>query len=316
LQKEKLRILKRTLGSSYRSGDELLFACPKCKHHKKKLSVNMELDKFKCWVCEYAGRSVRALIRSYGNSRLLNEWDALGESAIDLCSFENIFEDKTQAEENEKVSLPLEFETLTGKTSSTASPAKKYLFDRGLTQRDIVQWKIGYCTHGDFENRVVVPSFSIDGDLNYFIARSYNGNWKKYMNPPVSRDIIFNELMIDWKSDIIIVEGVFDAIIAGTNSIPLLGSQLRENSKLFQQIISHGSKVFFALDPDVEKKSAKMIKKMLTYGVEVAKIEIKPYSDVGEMSKEEFQKRKETASSLSTSFRDYFSYLLGHTVKI
>ena len=59
-----------------------------------------------------------------------------------------------------------------------------------------------------------------------------------------------------------------------------------------------------------------MIKKLLTYGVEVVKIEIKPYSDVGEMSKEEFQRRKEAATPLSTSFGDYFSYLLGHTVKI
>ena len=74
--------------------------------------------------------------------------------------------------------------------------------------------------------------------------------------------------------------------------------------------------MFLALDPDVEKKSAKMIKKMLTYGVEVAKIEIKPYSDVGEMTKEEFQRRKGAAKTLSTSFGDYFSYLLGHTVKI
>ena len=315
MQKEKRRILKRTLGSSYKSGDEILFTCPKCKHHKKKLSVNIELDKFKCWVCEYAGRSVRSLIRSYGNSQLLNEWDALGDAPVDICSFDNLFDTKVE-EIGEKVCLPVEFETLTGKTTSTASPAKKYLFDRGITQQDIVRWKIGYCPYGEFEGRVLVPSFSFEGELNYFVARSYNGNWKKYMNPPVSRDIIFNELMVEWDSDIVVVEGVFDAIIAGSNSIPLLGSQLREQSKLFQKIINHGSRVFLALDPDVEKKSAKMIKKLLTYGVEVAKIEIKPYSDVGEMTKEEFQRRKGAAKTLSTSFGDYFSYLLGHTVKI
>ena len=315
MQKEKRRILKRTLGSSYKSGDEILFACPKCKHHKKKLSVNIELDKFKCWVCEYAGRSVRSLIRSYGNSQLLNEWDALGDAPVDICSFDNLFDTKME-EVGEKVCLPVEFETLTGKTTSTASPAKKYLFDRGITQQDIVRWKIGYCPYGEFEGRVLVPSFSFEGELNYFVARSYNGNWKKYMNPPVSRDIVFNELMVEWDSDIVVVEGVFDAIIAGSNSIPLLGSQLREQSKLFQKIINHGSRVLLALDPDVEKKSAKMIKKMLTYGVEVAKIEIKPYSDVGEMTKEEFQRRKGAAKTLSTSFGDYFSYLLGHTVKI
>ena len=57
---------------------------------------------------------------------------------------------------------------------------------------------------------------------------------RKYLNPPADRDIIFNELYIDWDSDIILVEGAFDAIKAGPNSIPLLGSTLREESSLFQ----------------------------------------------------------------------------------
>jgi DNA primase len=212
--------------------------------------------------------------------------------------------------------LPPEFESLTGPTTLVTSPIKRYLLDRGVTQQDIVQWKMGYCATGDYEGRVIIPSFSVDGVLNYFVARSYNGNWKKYMNPPVSRNIIFNELMVDWGSPVVLVEGVFDAIIAGTNAVPLLGSELREDSNLFQRIAEKRSKVFLALDPDVEKKSFKIIKKMLTYGAELAKIEVRPYSDVGEMSKKEFQKRKQAATSVSKSFGDYFSYLLGHTVKI
>ena len=51
------------------------------------------------------------------------------------------------------------------------------------------------------------------------------------------KNIIFNELYVDWDSDLVITEGIFDAIKAGPNSIPLLGSTVRENSKLFQKII-------------------------------------------------------------------------------
>ena len=136
------------------------------------------------------------------------------------------------------------------------------------------------------------------------------------MNPPASRNIIFNNLMVDWDSDIILVEGVFDAIRAGQNAIPLLGSQLSENSKLFQEIVRHGPKVYLALDPDAEKKSAKLIKKMLTYGIELYKIEIVPYSDLGEMPKDELITRKEQAKPVSSSFGDFFRYLLERTVKI
>jgi DNA primase len=117
--------------------------------------------------------------------------------------------------------------------------------------------------------------------------------------------------MIDWDSDIILVEGVFDAIKAGLNAIPLLGSQLNEHSKLFQKIVKHSPKVYLALDHDAEKKSTNLIKKLLTYGVELYKVGIMPYSDVGEMSRSEFLARKEQAQPVG----DFFRYFLEQAVK-
>ena len=46
---------------------------------------------------------------------------------------------------------------------------------------------------------------------------------------------MFNEFYVDW-DEVVLVEGV-DAIIAGFNAILILGSTLRENSRLFQQIV-------------------------------------------------------------------------------
>jgi len=315
LEGKKLKILKKVLGSHYKSGEETLFFCPKCKHHKKKLSVNVDADKFKCWICEYAGHSLRRVLRDYGDIRTLYEWDGL-TSRVDINSFEDLFKESAE-EEEQRIFLPDEFRTLTGKKPSLSSlPARKYLLNRGIAHKDILAWKIGHCISGQYEGRIIIPSFSIDGALNYFVARSYNNNWKKYMNPPASRNIIFNNLMVDWDLDIILVEGVFDAIKAGQNAIPLLGSQLNENSKLFQEIVRHSPRVYLALDSDAEKKSAKLIKKMLTYGIELYKIEVVPYSDLGEMPKDEFLKRKEQAKPVSSSFGDFFRYLLERTVKI
>lgn len=315
MQTRKLKLLKKALGSHYASGNECLFYCPKCKHHKQKLSVNIEADKFKCWVCDYSGRSIRRLVRSYADYRTLSEWDEL-TNHTDITSFDNLFKEQEEQAQIE-VNLPEEFRSLVSKDLPLCTlPVRKYLTERGVTAKDILQWKIGYCVSGEYAGRVVIPSFSDDGSLNYFVARSYNGNWKKYMNPPASRNIVFNDLMVDWQSDITIVEGAFDAIKAGTNAIPLLGSQLNENSKLFQKIVKYNPKVYLALDPDAEKKSARMIKKMLTYGVDLYKVEITPYSDVGEMSKDEFQRRKAEAHPVSSSFGDFFQYLLERTVKI
>jgi len=111
--------------------------------------------------------------------------------------------------------------------------------------------------------------------------------------------MIFNHLYVDWDSDLIIVEGVFDALVSGPNTVPILGSSLREGSQLFQEIVRNDTPVFLALDPDAEKKAMRLIKKLLEYDVEVYKIDIAPFNDVGEMSKDIFEQRKKDAARMS-----------------
>ena len=189
--------------------------------------------------------------------------------------------------------------------------ARNYLRSRGLTKKDIVRWKIGYCDSGKYAGHVVVPSFGLSGYCNYFVARSCTGSWRKYLNPSVSRNIIFNHLYLDFDTDLVIVEGVFDAIVAGPNSVPLLGSTLREASALFQEIVKNDTPIYIALDSDAEKKSNKLIKDLLQYGIEISIIDINPYSDVGEMSKEEFEKRKSAAKVINSEY-----YLLNKILSI
>lgn len=296
----KKQILKKVLGSHYHSGDEILFYCPKCKHHKKKLSVNLDKNKFKCWVCDYRGNSVRRLVKRHGSFLDQQEW-AKYDATVEIASFEDIFSTEQEIEEQfeQVINLPDEYKTLCSSRLSLASkPILKFLYDRGLTKQDILKWKIGYCPSGEYKERVVVPSFNEDGDVNYFIARTYGRDWMKYKNPPASRDIIFNELYVDFDDDLVIVEGVFDAIVAG-NAVPILGSSLKEDSKLLKKVVEHDTPVYIALDPDVETKAMRLIKKMLTLDIEVYKIDIKPYADVGEMTKKQFNIRKQEAQLMT-----------------
>ena len=305
---KKLKILKNVLGDHYRSGTELLFACPKCQHHKNKLSVNIEKDKFKCWVCDYHGRSIRRMVRYYGTHVQLSEWLGLMDQ-VELTSFEEELFAEEVPEVEEVISLPDSFVSLTSPGAlSSHSAAGRFLKSRGLNYEDVIRWKIGLCTEGEFAGRVIIPSFNDDGRCNYFVARAYGYNFKKYMNPPVSRNIIFNELYLDWDSDLTIVEGIFDAIVAGPNSIPILGSTLRESTKLFQKIVKNDTPIYMALDPDAEKKALYLINNLLSYGVQVFKVDITPYSDVGEMTKEEYKKRKNKAVLMNTD--NYLIYNL------
>lgn len=289
--KARKRVINEILGDGYRHGTENLYFCPNCSHHKKKLSVNFEKNVFKCWVCDYSGKDLRRVVRKYGQFYHLRDWQSLqGESETRTLKEDLFAKDDLLPEQ--KVEIPSSFCSLANKGLPISSlSARGYLKDRGLAQRDIVRWKIGYCNSGKYSDRVVIPSFGLTGHCNYFVARSYKNDWKKYMNPNVGKDIIFNELYIDWDSDLILVEGVFDAIVAGPNAVPILGSTLREDSKLFKRIVENDTSIYLALDPDAEKKTNRISKKFLEYGIETRKISVGPFRDVAEMSKEEFKKR-------------------------
>jgi DNA primase len=292
MSQKQIKIIKDFLGSHYKSKDEYLFYCPKCKHHKRKLSLNFDKNVFKCWICDYIGKDIGRLVYSYGTPENKRQWKVIA-GVVD-------FSELDEKEEKLTVKLPEEFITLTGKKVKPLSiPARKYLKERNLTRSDLVWWKIGYCPDGEFEKRIIIPSFDLSGSVDYFIARSYtSGSWQKYKNPPSEKDFIFNELYLDWNSGVTIVEGVFDAMVAG-NAIPLLGSTLRENSYVFQKILDNCQEIYIALDADATEKELKIGKLFMSYGVDVYRIDTSGFGDIGEMDKETFQTRKKTATFLS-----------------
>ena len=115
-----------------------------------------------------------------------------------------------EEEIEEVVQLPNEFLSLANKGKSLLSrKARNYLNSRGITDEDILFWKIGFCPSGEYAGRIIIPSFNENGDCNYFIGRTYQNDWRKYMNPPTAKSkIIFNELYIDWDEDLTLTEGV------------------------------------------------------------------------------------------------------------
>ena len=308
---KKLKILNRILGDFYNKGTECLFYCPSCEHHKKKLSINIDKNVFKCWVCDWSGRNIYRVIRRYGSASDKYEWKSFSQQ-VEIEKFATkLFGDKVEFAEQE-IDLPNEFISLTNKNlPRTSLYPLNYLKSRGIGKKDIIKWKIGYCATGEFAGRVVVPSFNKNGDINYFVTRSYNNNWKKYLNPSISRDIVFNYPYLDFDEDLILVEGVFDAMKAGDNSVPLLGSTLNENSKLFYEIIKNDTPVYLALDPDADKKTNKLINLFLKYDIETRFIDIVPYDDVGNMTKQQFSERKQTAALL-----DLDNYLINRIARM
>jgi DNA primase len=289
---EKLSIITGFLGKSYKSNNEHLFQCPFCKHHKRKFSVNIQRGVYKCWICDQKGRNLYRLVRKFGSQKDREAWKAFSGEKTDLNDFESLFEEAEEDSFEQIVEMPPNFHTLTGNVHFRVP--LQYLEKRGITRKDILKWKIGFCSDGPFKGRIIIPSFNENGDLNYFIARTFTDEYRRYKNPPVSRDIVFNELYVDFDKEVMIVEGAFDAVKAD-NAIPILGSTIRETSRLFKKIIQNNTPVLLALDPDAKYKANNIKRLFFKYGIEVRELQYDDERDVGDMSKEEVEKLSQEA---------------------
>jgi DNA primase len=301
---EKIRILTDILGRpNTPQGGELYFHCPYCNHHKKKLAINLKRG-WHCWVCDKRGKGAYRIVRKFGTYQQRQKWLEL-EGRLDLSEFDQIFNEINNIEEEQVISLPDEFISLCNKhLPRTSQKALEYLQSRGIGPKEILRWKIGYCPEGRYGGRIIIPSFNNKGNINYFIARSYVGHKWRYLNPPAERDIIFNELYVDWDEPVTLVEGVFDAISAGENAVPVLGSTLRDKAKLFQAIALNDTPVYLAFDADAEKKTGQIIKNMLYYDIELYKIDTTGFEDIGEMPRRIFESRKQMAQAVDND--DFF----------
>lgn len=243
--------LESVLGKAdKKSGKNHAFHCPFCNHRKKKLEVNIETsDKgynlYSCWVCGEKGRSVESLLYKVGVEK--QQVDSITQ-----------YIKKTRFSESKKdtpnvLRLPKEFRSAFSKDAKgySHSQARHYLHSRGISDVDIVKYNIGYCSTGLYKDRIIIPSYDSNNRLNYFISRSYSKGFRKYMNPNVSKDIIFFENLINWHDPIVLVEGVFDAISVRHNAIPMLGK--RPSKKLKETIAKkHVSTIIIMLDSDAK----------------------------------------------------------------
>jgi hypothetical protein len=276
---DKLNILEGFLGDCQRSGTEYLFYCPAHEHHKPKLSVNLEKNVTKCWVCGETFRSIRFFVRKYGKREHKDAWQKVSEQT-DLSELLEL-DSKTDV-----VELPKEFEPITNFQSSEIFRARRLLENKKVWDRRIL-YKIGICKTGQYRERVIIPSFDSRGNINYFVGRTYSSTTtRKYVQPPAPNQIIFNDYMIDWRKPVILVENPFDSMVV-PNSIPLLGSTLSDGTFLFTKICELSEEVIVSLDLDAEKKEDRVVKTLQEYGLTVTFLEKK--KDFSEMTEKEIE---------------------------
>jgi len=294
-KQEKLVAIRRVLGhEEFQKGDEAVFFCVKHQHHKAKLSINLDGDYFHCWICGWSGHDLKPILFLNGKTndglRYSNENQKLNKQDVDVKVFDS-------------PALPESFCLLTKDSINNpyTQDAKVYLESRGISDSDVLKYKIGFCVEGNYKYRIIFPSFDSFGELDFFVGRKiYDYIGLAYKHGNFNKNIIFNDYMIDWDQPITLVEGPVDSVIAGSNSIPLQGKSLREDSKLFSKIVTSRVHVYLALDSDAREEQVKLANKFLRYGVTVNMIDVKKFggSDVADLGKDMFNIAKMKAKSI------------------
>lgn len=276
---KKVAILSRALGDpkSTNSDVEFAFRCPFCiaGYDKYKLGINIAKGVGHCWICEWKG-SIATLLRKIHLPNLVSEY-----YDTPLIPEENAITKK-----EEELDLPEGYtHVLDMEDGITKDHIVKHLLrDRGLTPVDLSTYNIGFTTEGEYAFRIIVPSYNEDAKLTYFVTRAIYPDAKKYKNPSISKNkVIFNEWFIDWKSKVVLVEGVFDALVT-PNAIPLLGKEV--HNLLIDRLVKEGTKdVVIALDGDAEgvKASHKVFMKLEKYGIKAKIAELPPGKDLSDL---------------------------------
>ncbi len=266
-------ILENFLGENRKHNEstgQISFDCPACSNEKGlidgdgkgNLEINYDRGIFKCWSC-YETNNMRGpvikLLKKYGNAKIIRDYLLIKPDT-----------DLTLAKEHlpEELKLPEGYKKLSECTDKDykSREAKKYLKDRGITDEIIKEFDIGYTCIGKYYNRIIIPSYDIDGNLNYFIARWFSKEYTKvkYLNPTAEKqEIIFNEGRINLDATIYLVEGTTDHIVV-PNSIPLLGKFI--SNKLLELLHDKTTGFIVILLDDDAYEDAKILYQQLNFG--------------------------------------------------
>jgi len=267
-----------------RKGTDAVYFCPHCNHYKRKLEVSLLDGKFNCWVCNFRGLSFRSLFKKMKASSeyflILGEVEQMRSDGVE---WKISFDDEVSDNSSNNV-LPAEFRPFSIPCDDyNYKQAFRYIINRNITKYDILRYNIGFCDSGYFKHRIVIPSYDSNGRLNFFSARDYLGfSYMKYRLCDFSKNIIGNELLINFDEPITLVEGQFDSIAIRRNAIPLFGKTMSKRLKA-RILESDVPRINVLLDNDAQSDAIKICEYLMRNGIPtyMVKLEEKDPSVLG-----------------------------------
>lgn len=263
--------------------------CTSILKNKKKLEINYDKCIYHCWVCGISGRLDKLAQRLFIGDDIkdFQHWfetyvgsfkynSALTSSGNDTYSY-SIQQHNLMLPDYIIPIKDIPQDNIIGKS------AINYLTRRGVI--DIANdYDLFYCYSGQYSGRIIIPSYDLEGNLNYYVTRDLlDGSGRHYDDAKVERSsIVFCENKLDYESNVVLVEGAFDYLqLDGHNRTALLGSAISANHKLFYKLLTNQNTVTIYLDQDAHHKALNIAKLFLSYGIQCRIINDTEHKDPG-----------------------------------
>lgn len=269
---------RNTLEESISKGSNLAFNCPHCEdvlgneRNKHNLEVNCENGIYHCWSCNDSG-TLYSLAVKYGDKEYLKYFP------------KKVTLDWKPNKEKSTKELKLPFPNLKTLTKEQV----EYLINFRGINKDIIRKFDIRSFNGQF---LFIGRDSISGEVNYWVVHDWKNS--KYIKPKEISltDVCMFEHLINPELPIILVEGIYDALVL-PNAIPLLGITLNKRVRSF---LEGKKKVLVFVDSSVklQQKRKYLLTPLKSFVYEV--------QDIGEMIKEGGYANYGDASKIFTPF--------------
>ena len=257
------------------SGREYLVLCPWHEGTKKKMYIHAEKGIYNCFNCEAKGtffslvKFMMAIKKDKDVGDAIRDFE-VKEAVTFISPEENV---RPVSGANHVIPWPENYIRLYGPNrinSMSSQQATQYLLDRGLTPDLITYYQLGYCPMGKYERRIIIPVLNNDNELVSFVARDYTGTLKAKVLTPAAvtgtsgvKDYVFNLQNARNTRELIIGEGVFDAIALGMSGVALFGKQATER-QIQQILLAKPLRIVVCLDADAPKENEELALRLCT----------------------------------------------------
>lgn len=271
-----IEFLDSRLGEHGGSVPELMYHCPFCAGRKgtvsnnRKLGVNAETGKARCWRCDFRAGSADFLMRAVAKiegERLDKDMlaaVAAGTSDVMLDSYDPRTEvvlrlyPELAVRTLTRVPLPDEFVPIEQCRKKGMLLGVNYLKLRGAKIEDAIKMRVGYCDTGRYANRLVFPVY-MDGVQVYHTNRQcVDLHPAKTINPkgaPGSYragDVLLNYDNVIGSEVVAVVEGPFSCMSMVDTNVATLGKHITVRQvNLLSKLVERGTREIVVIrDPD------------------------------------------------------------------